>query len=175
MRSFLLMIGIVSFSLTGLFAQERTASHDSNRTVSVQSGSALIAQEESGPVAVPNPSDKALRYFRSGNVLWVVDRIWGLLIPSLFLFTGYSAKIRNWAQKLGRKWFFTIGLYFILFTLINFVVDFPLSYYESFVRQHAYDLSNQTFGKWFGDSLKSELVGINESPNHFPKVWLERS
>ena len=86
--------------------------------------------------------------------------IWGLLIPALFLFTGYSAKIRNWAQKLGRKWFFTIGLYFIIFTLINFVVDFPLSYYESFVRQHAYDLSNQTFGKWFGDSLKSELVGI---------------
>ena len=160
MRSFLLMTGIVSFSLTGLFTQEQTASRDSNITVSMQPDSPLTAQQESGPVAVPNPSDKALRYFRSGNVLWVVNTFWGLLIPALFLFTSYSAKIRNWAQKLGRKWFFIIGLYFILFTLIKFVVDFPLSYYQSFAREHAYDLSNQTFGKWFGDSLKSELVGI---------------
>jgi hypothetical protein len=97
-------------------------------TVSMQPDSGLIAQEERGPVAVPNPSHKALRYFRSGNVLWGVNTIWGLLIPALLLFTGYSAKIRNWAQKLGRKWFFAIGLYSILFTLINFVVDFPLSY-----------------------------------------------
>ena len=154
------MIGIVAFSLTGLFAQEHRASQYSNMMVSMQPDSAIIAQEESSPVAVPNPSDKALRYFRSGNVLWVVNRIWELLIPALFLFTGYSAKIRSLAQKLGRKWFFVIGLYFIIFTLINFVVDIPLSYYETFVREHAYDLSNQTFGKWFGDSLKSALVGI---------------
>ena len=160
MRSFLWMIGIVAISLMGLFAQEETASQASNLTASMQPESALMAQEESGPVAVANPSDKALRYFRSGNVLWVVNRIWGLLIPALFLFTGFSARIRNWAQKLGRKWFFVIGLYFIIFTLINFVIDFPLSYYESFIREHAYDLSNQTFGKWFGDSLKSELVSI---------------
>ena len=88
MRSFLLIISIVAFSLTGLFAQEQTASHNSNMTVSMQPDSALIAQEESSPVAVPNPSDKALRYFRSGNVLWVVNIIWELLIPALFLFTG---------------------------------------------------------------------------------------
>ena len=153
-------VGIVAISLIGLFAQEQTASPDSNRAVATQPTGGVIAKEESSPVAVPNPSDKALRYFRSGNMLWVVNVTWGLLIPALFLFTGYSAKIRNWAQKLGRKWFFVIGLYFIVFTLINFVVDLPLSYYQSFVREHAYDLSNQTFGKWFEDSLKSALVGI---------------
>mgnify|MGYP003693641529 CR=1 FL=1 len=32
------------------------------------------------------------------------------------------------------------------------------SYYTEYVREHAYGLSNQTFGKWFGDTLKSLAV-----------------
>ena len=67
-------------------------------------------------MAVPEPTPQALSYYRSGNVLWVVGNIWDLLIPSLLLFVGVSARIRDWAQRIGRKWFFIIGLYFIAFT-----------------------------------------------------------
>lgn len=116
--------------------------------------------EETGPVPVPPVSEKALRYYRSGNWLWGLGLLWGLLVPAAFLFTGFSARIRNWAQKLGRKWFFVIGLYFIIFSLITFLLDLPLTYYQEFVRQHAYDLSNQTFSKWLGDSLKALVVGM---------------
>src|SRR5581483_4974084 len=104
--------------------------------------------------------EKAMRYYRSGIVLWVVDILWGLLVPALFLFTGFSARLRNVAQLLGRKWFFVIGFYFALFSLITFVIDLPLDYYQEFVRQHDYGLSNQTFGKWSGDALKALVVGI---------------
>ena len=115
---------------------------------------------EDGPVPVPEPSEKAISYYRSGNVLWIVSIIWGLLIPALFLFTGLSARIRNWAEHLGRKWFFVIGIYFVIFSVITFVIDLPLSYYAGYVREHAYGLSNQTLGKWFGDALKGLLVGL---------------
>ncbi len=91
---------------------------------------------ERGPVAVPEPSEQAIRYYRSGNV------VWGLLIPALFLFTGLSARIREWARAIGRKWLFVIAVYFTIFLAINFVIDFPLDYYQGFVRQHAYGLSN---------------------------------
>ncbi|MCI0415444.1 M48 family metallopeptidase [bacterium] len=117
-------------------------------------------QEETGPVAVPVMSEKAVRYYRSGTVLWLVNIVLGLLIPALFLFTGFSARIRDWAQSLGRKWFFVIAIYFVVFTIMNFLIYFPLSYYQDFVRQHAYDLSNQTFSKWFSDSLKGLMVGL---------------
>jgi hypothetical protein len=117
-------------------------------------------QADVGPVIVPEPSEEAMRYYRSGNLLWIVNAVWGLLIPALFLFTGFSARIRDWAQKLGRKWLFVIGIYVTLFLLITFVIDLPLAYYQGFVRQHAYGLSNQTFDKWFGDAVKSLLVGI---------------
>ncbi len=78
----------------------------------------------------------------------------------MFLFTGFSARIRTWAQTLGRKWFFVVGLYFAIFSVITFAIDLPLSYYQGFVRQHAYGLSNQTFGKWLSDSLIGLAVGV---------------
>ncbi len=121
---------------------------------------AAETQEPAGPVAVPEPSDEAMRYYRSGNLLWIVNALWGLLIPVLFLLTGFSARIRDWAQLLGRKWFFVIAVYITLFLLITFVIDLPLAYYQGFVRQHAYGLSNQTFEKWIGDAVKSLAVGI---------------
>ncbi len=118
------------------------------------------AGQEDVPVPVPPPSDQALRYYRSGNILWVADLAWGLIVPALFLFTGFSARIRARAGRWGRKWFFTLGIYFVAFLALNFIINLPLSYYEGFVREHAYGLSHQTLAKWWGDSLKGVLVGM---------------
>jgi Zn-dependent protease with chaperone function len=107
-------------------------------------------------VAVPEPTPEAVSYYRSGNLLWVVTNAWGLAVPLAFLFTGLSARIRDWARRVGRKWFFVIGLYFAVFTVLVFLIDLPLSYYQGFVRQHAYGLSNQTFQKWAQD----EVIGL---------------
>ncbi len=111
-------------------------------------------------MAVPEPTEKALRYYHSGIVFWLVDIAWGLLIPCVFLFTGFSARLRTFAARVGRRWYFTVALYLVLFALLGFLIDFPLSYYEDFVRQHAYGMSNQTFGKWMGDALKELGVAV---------------
>jgi Zn-dependent protease with chaperone function len=126
----------------------------------VHSDSLRITAEQTSMVAVPIPTEKAMDYYHSGNILWIVEILWGILIPSLFLFTGFSANIRNWAKKIGKKWFWIIGIYFVFFSLLSFVIDLPLSYYQEFVQQHAYGLSNQTLGKWIGDSLTSLMIGI---------------
>lgn len=118
------------------------------------------AAPETDPVAVPEPTPEAMRYYRSGNIVWVVDVLLGLLVPALFLFTGLSSRIRDLARRVGRKWFFTIAAYFVLFALASWVLTLPWSYYTEFVRQHAYGLSNQTLGKWASDTLKGLLVGL---------------
>jgi Zn-dependent protease with chaperone function len=104
---------------------------------------------------VPEPSAKALAYRRSGNVLWVANTLWGLAVPALFLWTGFSGRMRDWSVRIGRKWFFTIAVYWVIFTLVSTVIDLPRVYYEGFVRQHAYGLSNQTIGKWASDQVAS--------------------
>jgi len=111
------------------------------------------------PVPVPEPSEKAMARYRSGIVLWLVDTAWGFVLPGAILLTGFSARMRNWAARLGRKRFLTIAIYFALFSIVTFIIDLPRAYYEEFAREHAYGLSNQTLSKWFGDSLKSLAVG----------------
>ena len=126
-------------------------------------GSTTLAAAQTDPgavVAVPEPTEQAMRYYTSGCVLWWVNTAWGILIPLLFLFTGFSARIRNLARAIGRTWFFVIGVYVVIYMLLKFVIDLPLDYYQGFVRQHAYGLSNQTAGKWFGDAFLSLLVGL---------------
>jgi Zn-dependent protease with chaperone function len=126
----------------------------------VEPAGTVAEHEEAGPVAVPPATEKAMRYYRSGNVLWAADVLLGLLIPSAFVFSGFSARLRDLARRIGRNWFFTLVAYFVLFSLIMFVIGLPWAYYTEFVRQHAYGLSNQTLQKWFGDSLKGLLVGL---------------
>jgi Zn-dependent protease with chaperone function len=113
----------------------------------------------SQPVQPPEPSEKAWRYYRSGNVLWVIGTIWGLAVPALLLFTGLSARMRDLARKIGRNWFFTVAVYAVLFVLVGFVLDLPLDYYGGFVREHAYGLSSQTAAKFWADELKGLAIG----------------
>jgi STE24 endopeptidase len=119
---------------------------------------------DTGAVAVPQPTEKALRYFRGNTALWFVGILWGLLLPALALFTGLSARVRNFAERVGgRRWFFTVAIYGMVITLLAWLAGLPLAWYSEFVREHAYGLSNQSFGKWMGDSLKGlalSMVGI---------------
>jgi STE24 endopeptidase len=118
------------------------------------------ASPAASPVAVPRPTEKALRYYSTGIGFWLLNIAWGRAVPLVFLFTGFSARIRTLAHRMGRRWLFTVALYLLLFALVGFVIDLPLAYYEEFVRQHAYGLSNQTLSKWMGDSLKGLAVGL---------------
>src|SRR3954471_19585409 len=125
-----------------------------------QASAGAAAQASGGPVPVPPASEKAMRYYRTGNVLWAIDTLWGLLVPALLLFTGFSARMRDAARKVGRNWFFTVAVYGILFTLVTFLLDLPLAYYSDFVRQHAYGLSDQTAAKWWSDTLTGLAISL---------------
>ena len=68
--------------------------------------------------------------------------------------------MRDWAGAIGRKWFFLVAVYWVIFTVASTLIDLPRVYYESFVRQHAYGLSNQTIGKWASDQFANLAVTL---------------
>jgi len=157
----LLAVLALALGVPGLAAPPNPPPEESPHGIANQAADSSPAPEpERGPVPVPEPTEKALRFARGGNWLWATDQVWSLLVPALILFTGLSAKLRDRARKIGRVWLFTIVVYVALFALIDFLADLPLSYFAGFVRPHAYGLSNQTFGKWAGDELKGLMVGI---------------
>lgn len=119
---------------------------------------AAVQARQSETVAVPTPSALAVSYHRSGNVLWAVSTALSLIIPGVLLFTGLSARLRRVAHSTGRRWILTVAIYAVLFTLVTALLTLPLTYYEEYVRQHAYGLSNQTVSRWLGSWLKGVAV-----------------
>src|SRR6266700_4586240 len=112
-------------------------------------------------VTVPAPTELALRYYRSGNIIWIVEQVLGVALPLALLFSGLSGKMRSFAAGLtGGRFYPTLLVYLVLFALLTFVVELPLSYYVGYARAHAYGLSTQRLGKWAGDQLKGLGVGV---------------
>jgi STE24 endopeptidase len=116
-------------------------------------------------VPVPEPTELALRYYRSGNRLWGVDTLVGLLVPALALVTGWSARLQTWAGRVARgRAAPTLALYVVAFVVLASIVTLPLTFYEGFAREHAYGLSNQSLGKWLSDGAKGLLVSCIIAP-----------
>jgi STE24 endopeptidase len=119
-----------------------------------------VRASEAGGVQIPDPSAEAMRYYRSANLLWLAKAGWSLVLPGLILFTGMSARLRTWAERVGGNWFFTVAIYSGAFIMLLYVLNFPLTFYEEVVRERAYGLSNQSFARWLAGSLAMLFVHL---------------
>jgi STE24 endopeptidase len=99
-------------------------------------------------------------YFEGGYWLILWDFLVAVIIYWALLRFGWSARMRDLAERLTRFRALQTFLYWIQFMLLTFVLGFPLTYYEGFVREHKYGLATQTFVPWMGDQLKLLLIGI---------------
>jgi STE24 endopeptidase len=116
--------------------------------------------DERGYVRVPEASEMAMDWYRIGNLRWSLGVLFGLLIPGVILMTGFGAKLRDWTMRGGRRPWVALLLFLLGYALIVFIAEFPLSYWGSYVQPRAFGLSDQRFGKWFGDELKSLMLGV---------------
>src|SRR5579883_3521964 len=97
------------------------------------------------------PPDKRARsdaYFEGGYWLQFWDFLLLAAIMLLLLQTRLSARIRDWAERVATR----KNLQMLLF----FLLQFPMSFYEGYVREHRYGLSTQIFAGWFRD----QVVGL---------------
>ncbi len=116
------------------------------------------------PVPIPEPSELAVRYHRTGNALWILNTLIGFALPAALLAFGWSARLRDAARRVGRGWLGTLLVYVALLILLVSLATLPLDFYQQYVRQHAYGLSNQTLGKWASDGAKALALGLVVGP-----------
>ena len=90
---------------------------------------------------------------------WIVT-LYGIVVSLILLFTRVSARIRDFAYARSKGRYGRALIYFVLYTVLTTVIGFPLAWYSGFALEHQYQLSNQTFGSWFGDELKGLAVGL---------------
>jgi Zn-dependent protease with chaperone function len=119
------------------------------------------ADSPEAAVVVPPPSEKALRYHRSGTVIWAVEQVLGLALPAALLWSGLSADLRSLAARAAHGHFYpTLVVYLALLSLLLSIVQLPLTYSAGYARERAYGLSDQRLGKWAGDQIKGFIVGL---------------
>jgi Zn-dependent protease with chaperone function len=168
-EAFLFVGAMLVFLAGSTLGQTESSRGESPGSPGTPEVSAPANPYELQPVPVLEPSAKAMRFYRTGNWLWVFNQVWAILLTGTLAFSGASAQLRNLARRLGRNWFLTVGLYVVLYLAVVFVVNLPLSFYQGYLRLHAYGLSNQTLGKWFGD--KSIALAVSMAVG-FALTWV---
>jgi STE24 endopeptidase len=84
----------------------------------------------------------------------------GLVIAAAMLGGRRSARVRDWAQRVGRKGFLRDAILGGLFAVALWLLTLPLTIYQSYFREHAYGMATQTFGPWFGEQLIGLMVSM---------------
>ena len=109
------------------------------------------------------PSDKKAQsdaYFEGGYWLILWDFLFGALVYIVVLSTGLSARMRDSTERMTRSPVLQGAVYGAEFIVVTSVASLPWSIWEGFVREHAYGLSNQTFGAWMVEQLKSFGIAL---------------
>src|SRR5262249_29636961 len=102
-----------------------------------------------------SPAKKARSdaYFEGGYWLHLWGFLYGIATMGLLLAGGWSARMRDLAERMSRRPAVQTYLYWVQFLLATVVLLFPLTVYVGFLPERRYGLATQTFWPWMGDRL----------------------
>ena len=132
-------------------------------------------------VEVPAPTQQAVRFHKTGNVWWVVGRVWSVAVPLGIALSGLAARLRDWCFRRARRGVVARLLFLVAYLGLTTLIAFPINAYLGFARMHEYGLSTQSFPDWLLDELKEFGVTLVLSAPvfllvygliaRFPRTW----
>jgi STE24 endopeptidase len=144
---------------------------------------ALVALLPLAPAAIAQPSFDAVAatdaylarvsaedmarsdaYFEGGYWLLLWGTLYSVGVFWLLLARGWSARMRDLAERLSSRPWLQSGIYGALFVVATTVLSFPATVYTGYFREHQYGLATQTFGPWLGDRLTGLAVTLVLAP-----------
>jgi len=108
----------------------------------------------------PEERARSDAYYEGGYWLLLWVPLYTGVAMWLMLRLGWSARMRDLAERITRKAPLRCALYAAQFVLLTSVMLLPLTWYTGFFREHQYDLATQTFGPWLGEQLLGLVVTL---------------
>jgi len=108
----------------------------------------------------PERQRKAKEYARIRHRLLVADLAIATLYVLVLLLSGLSAWFKARLLLVTPQSLGVIALYFVAFSFVYGLLDFPLSYYGGYVLPHRYGLSTQSLRGWLADQAKGAALGL---------------
>jgi len=99
-------------------------------------------------------------YFEGGYWLILWDFLYGAALYLFLLHFGWSAAMRNFAERVTRFKPLQTFVYWTEFLIVTTILGAPLGMYEGYFRERQYGLATQTLGPWLGDQLIMLLVNV---------------
>ena len=99
-------------------------------------------------------------YWRYKHTLSIISFI--LLAGYLLLaqVTGVSVKLASFSLAATGNFYFALALYLVVLCLLYDIVLLPLTFFETFILEHAFGLSNQTLKQWASDIIKKIVISM---------------
>lgn len=121
-------------------------------------------------VPEPHPSEAqaerkrlARQYSRGWYWLYFLSQIYTCVILFLAVWTGFSARLRRWVERVTGRWWGIIWLYSSVLIVLLTVLMFPLEL-VAFWRERQYGFAAQSLTGWLGDELKELAVALMLGP-----------
>src|SRR6185295_1230682 len=89
-----------------------------------------------------------------------IEPLYLVLAGLLVLFSGLASKLRDIAHNLGRRRWVRVLVFLTLYSALLSAVTFPVEWFDGFVIEHRFGLSNQTFVAWLGDQGKAAMLSL---------------
>ena len=104
----------------------------------------------------------AREYESTKNRLFVIQIFYLFALLAIFLFFGFSQSLaNNLINHFGSDFWLITNISYIASVILGISVFlFPFSYYNGYVLESYYNLSNQSFGSWGVDYAKSLLIDL---------------
>ncbi len=99
-------------------------------------------------------------YFEGGYWLILWDFLYGAALYVFLLHFGWSAAMRNFAERVTRFKPLQTFIYWTEFLIVTTILGAPLAIYEGYFRERQYGLATQTLAPWLGDQLIVLLVNV---------------
>lgn len=78
----------------------------------------------------------------------------------LFIDLGFSLSLQNYIQSFTENSYLVFLMFVFTLGIASSILFLPVNIYTGFYLEHKYNLSNQTFFKYFLENLKSMIVGL---------------
>lgn len=108
----------------------------------------------------PEERDRARRYNRQKEQLFLISLLISWVSGALFVFSGRAAAVRRVAGNLAGRGLKGQSLALVFYALMSWVFSLPLSFYSSYVLEHRYNLSHQKIPSWLWDHVKGLGLGL---------------
>ena len=90
-------------------------------------------------------------YFEGGYWLILANFVIGLAVAGILLQSGFAKTLRDKLRAAVKLNWLTTLLFAAVYSLITSILTFPMTLYEGFYREHAFNLSTMNLPDWLGE------------------------